>query len=362
MKHMMKKSILALMTLLMFVMILPSTIKAASLDLSKYKAETLEEAFAQEGIDFDFSNSTYDDTNELKPTIYLFRKDGCLNCKNFLNYVKNTLLAQYPDRFRIVSYELGNEPINFGLLNTLADFYDQKATTYATPVVIIKDKMFQGYVDNDMQKEIEETLLDRSNRLDVLTEIEKGHTKLSESTKYFFQTEEVNIVIENELPYRYQLKSSEVDLSHVKNEGYQYLTAYDIDIYDGNQIVSVKDNRMRICMNAPRGEGAYQVAYIKDDQIVETSGAMRDFETVCFDTDHLSQYAVYSKNPSDTTTPDDQDKPNDSSTNDNENKQPVAEENPNTADPLIHYLSLLGVGAVVLCGALMAYQVKRERR
>lgn len=119
----MKKLILAFAAIIS-TFILSSNVAAASVtvDLSKYASETLSETFAAENISYDFASSNYRDTNDVT-TIYVFRKDGCKNCENFYNFIKNNLLPAHGDKFRVVSYELSQNNRNFTLLEQIADAY-----------------------------------------------------------------------------------------------------------------------------------------------------------------------------------------------------------------------------------------------
>jgi len=106
----MKKSIYLIgFAILLSIFMVPTRTLAQDLDLSKYHSETLQEAFQKENITYDFTN--YQETNDMVP-IYLFRLDGCGNCKGFLNFVANDLLVNHKEKFKIISYEMKNYPIN----------------------------------------------------------------------------------------------------------------------------------------------------------------------------------------------------------------------------------------------------------
>ena len=115
----------------------------------------LKAALLDENIQgYDLTNYNQNDTNRVP--VYVFRKKGCGNCKNFLNYVAQNLLPTHGDKFRIVSYEVGNTPANFGLINKIQSYLLGNTTnTVATPYIIIGDKIFSGFIDISKQQQIE---------------------------------------------------------------------------------------------------------------------------------------------------------------------------------------------------------------
>lgn len=367
----MKKSMMMAIVLALLVLFVPVDVSAKAPDLSRYQSETLEEVFEQEGIDYDFSTSKYSDKGDSKPVIYLFRQNGCLNCKNFLNYMKDTLLPKYGANFRVVSFELKDHPINFSLLNELAAFFNVKSTTYTTPFIIINDNVFQGHIDAAMKEEIEENV-SYSKTYDVMEEMDKGITNVGDSAQRDFFDEESGVLLLSRtvvLKRKYKLKATQIDLSHVKMEGYKYWKAYEIDMYDGDQIVPLNSGGYGICI--PRNtimDPDTKVAYIKDDKIVEETNAIMEIGEVCFETPHLSQYAIYNVEK-------DTDAPNDDSNsenNDNEgntedtknptnNQKEEKEPNPYTADPLLTYVGIFGIGIMILFGGMIVYFDKKEQ-
>lgn len=72
-----------ILTVMITFFILSINVYAADLNLALYTSETLEETLISENITgYDLTNYDQNDTNRV--TIYVFRKNGCLNCKNFL--------------------------------------------------------------------------------------------------------------------------------------------------------------------------------------------------------------------------------------------------------------------------------------
>ena len=114
----MKKYTVLFLLLLVSIFVIPSHVFAKDFTLIGTTSETISEAFDAEGIvDYDLSN--YSETDDKVPII-LFRKNGCINCKNFLIYLKEVLLPKYGDKFKLVSYELSSNQSNYNLLDQVA--------------------------------------------------------------------------------------------------------------------------------------------------------------------------------------------------------------------------------------------------
>lgn len=169
----MKKYNLILITILgiISVLMIPVNTFAKNIDLSQYETKGIEEIFEYEGIDYNFSK--YDENSGDKITIYMFRGNGCAYCKSFLNYLKDSLLDKYGDKFKIVSFEVWYNSENASLMQEVASFLNDDAD--GVPYVIIGDKTFVGYSES-LNSEIESaitTLYNSSNRYDVFEEMNK---------------------------------------------------------------------------------------------------------------------------------------------------------------------------------------------
>ena len=111
----MKKALMALLAFLASIILPLTNVSAAgaAIDMSQYPSETLEEAFQADNINYTFDGSGYDDTDTANKTIiYVFRKDGCSNCKKFLQFIASDLLPNYANKFVVKSFEVSNNPIN----------------------------------------------------------------------------------------------------------------------------------------------------------------------------------------------------------------------------------------------------------
>lgn len=164
----MKKKIVAIITILLFL--ISNQVYAKTMDITKYKTQTIEEVFKEEGIDYDLSN--YQE-NDNQVTIYLFRGSGCGYCANFLNYVSTTLIPKYGEYFKIVSFEIWNDQNNHNLLNEVSTFLEQPAQ--GVPYIIIGNQVFPGYGE-DYNSGIEQAIKDlynSDNRYDVFNEMSK---------------------------------------------------------------------------------------------------------------------------------------------------------------------------------------------
>ncbi len=332
----MKKNII-FMFLILFVsvILIPTSTFAAGLDLTGTTSETLQEAFDAEGItNYDLSN--YSETGDKVP-IYLFRKDGCVNCKNFLTYIKDVLLPQYGDKFKIVSYELSSNQSNFNLLNKVATFFNQASTTYATPYVVVGSKTFSGaiYHNDTMRNEIEKTIQSNTN-YDVIDEMMNGNQNINNNK--IFTDNDVTFTSDSPLNSGYTLKVSAVDLKNIPLDQFNYIVAYDISMYNGGTIVPLNNGSFQIKLPVSEKYDTYKVAYVDNGSIIETLDSTYENGYVTFTTSHLSEYAVYGMN---------------NSVNSND---VVNEKNPNTLDGIQKNIIMLILGSLTLFGSTLLYK------
>ena len=140
-----KKGLLLLF--LIFALGFPIRVFAEKINLADYNTLDLKGALEAENITPKLDNYT---ENDEQITIYLFRRDGCPYCNNFLNYVNDTLISKYGDMFKIVSFEVYNDANNSALLDKVAEFLgdDPNSDNFGVPYIVIGDQTFIGYVSS----------------------------------------------------------------------------------------------------------------------------------------------------------------------------------------------------------------------
>jgi len=169
----MKKILNVFIIMLIVALSLPMFVSAEvkEFDFSKTKKGTLEEALVEEEISYDFTHKD----NEKQVTIYLFRGHGCGYCHKFLEYASTTLMKNYGDKVKIVSYEVWNHQGNAELFQEVANFLEQDAG--GVPFIIIGKKTFPGYAES-MNSEIEAAINEEyaaKEKYDVIKEIKKSY-------------------------------------------------------------------------------------------------------------------------------------------------------------------------------------------
>ncbi len=348
----MKKLFFTTVILLMIIYLCSANVYAADLNLALYTSETLEEAFLDENIQgYDLTNYDQNDTNRV--TVYVFRKKGCGNCKNFLNYVAQNLLTTHGDKFRIVSYEVGNIPANFGLINKIQSYLLGSTTnTVPTPYIIIGDKVFSGFIDTAKQQQIENTIVDlyNSNKYDVLSDMQINERN------FYNNTTNISMRSNKGINKNYILKTVEIDKSTENYiDTYEYIKAFDICITDNaGTEVTVNDGEYKISIPLNTTYDMYKVAHVKNGQIVGTLDAMYNNGYIQFTTPNFSDFVIYGKNniatspvPTPSTVPDTNPsiEPNKQPSGVTENK---GEKNPKTADRIDAYVGMLLIGIITL--------------
>ena len=172
----MKKRLTLLVVLLLGIIVLPKTIKAAT----DYKSLNFREALAEEQIEEKFKK--YEE-NDDQAIIYLFRGKGCGFCRAFLEFM-NSITDEYGEYFKIVSYEVWTDANNAILLDEVASFLNQPAE--GVPYIVIGDRVFGGYAsqyDEEIKTAIKE-LYDtkKKSRYDVMAEMKKKGTGKNSSS------------------------------------------------------------------------------------------------------------------------------------------------------------------------------------
>lgn len=173
----MKKKMICV--LLLAILLLPIHVFAEKIDIANYNTTNLEEAFKDENIKYDLGN--YKENDNQIP-IYMFRGKGCVHCQDFLQYVSDTLVKQYGDKFKLITFETWYDTKNSGLLDKVINFFGEEKS--AVPFIIIGDKHFLGYASS-LNSEIEDainTLYNSKNRYDVFEEMNKEEKKGTTST------------------------------------------------------------------------------------------------------------------------------------------------------------------------------------
>lgn len=297
----MKKLFLALATVISTFAIASNAAAATvTVDLSRYSSETLSETFAAENIDYDFANSNYNDANDVV-TIYVFRKDGCINCKNFYNFIKSSLLPAYSDKFRVVSYELSQNPTNFTLLNAVADAYGQKPAdgVYGTPVVIVGNTMSTSAVNGTRQQEII-NLVTSGTTTDDITD----SSNIKANMKNTFSDSNITLTTTAKYYPNHTLSAIATDASSIKLDGYEYISAHDIQLMNNAVTVPLTNTSLTLSIPINKTYQSYKVAYVQNGQIAEVIDAQYQNGFVTFNTSHLSEYVVYGSNTQSSTTED----------------------------------------------------------
>lgn len=145
------KKIKNILLLLTIVIAIPATIYAKS-----YTALNLEETFAREKIEHDLEE--YKETSD-QITIYMFRGDRCGYCQNFLKFLQENV-KEYGKYFKLRSYEIWHNENNASLMGEVAEHFNKK--TSAVPLIVIGEKVFQGY-NTSYDKEILEAITNYYN-------------------------------------------------------------------------------------------------------------------------------------------------------------------------------------------------------
>ena len=344
------KKIYLKISLLLVMLVTPFCVSASELDLSKYPTELLEEALASEQIDI--TGDELDKYNEGdssdKVKIYVFRKNGCGNCKNFLNYVKTVLIPNYGGKFEIVSFELSGEPRNFTPLNTIAEFFNNRPLNdlYTTPYIAIGNKTFTGFIDAEKQKQIEE-IISSQTTFDVVEKINSGFLNINDTVKKEFMDSNVGIKLssDKDLDVSYILKVIEGTHKDLVLDNYTFISTYDISMYDNkNGVVSLNNGLFTISIPVTNEYDNYKVAYIKDGQITEVLDATYENGYVVFTTTHLSEYAIYGSKKEVSNAA--------SSIN-------IEEKNPNTFDSIVAYQIMFVAGCIFLALSLNLYRKQK---
>ena len=126
-------------------------------------------------------------------------------------------------------------------------------------------------------------------------------TKASgETVKEIQNTGKTNAKIEFEkgISKDYKLDIKEIEVKkELADKNVKFIA--DINVLDGNNVVKISDNKMKIRIALPedlKGYKKYEVVYILNDEIKETLSAKAEDGYIVFETDHLSQYGIIATN------------------------------------------------------------------
>lgn len=357
-----RKTVISVFTCLIAFFICSFYVSAKEYDVTMYATETLEEVFIKEGVtNYDLSEYNKTDLDDKRVTIYLFRLNGCQNCKNFLNYTAQTLLQTYGDKIKIVSFEMRDDQRNNNLRLDIQKFRGESDNT--APYIVIGNKSWNGPIDSAKQKQIEksiEEVYNTQNKYDIFKDM----------SGKLFSHNGVTLVSEQSFSPNYTLQAvmtSRQDL--ILEEGYQFIYSLDITMRDGNQIVPIQNSApLHIHVSMPNVFDAYKVAYVDaGGNIVEVLDATYANNDLSFTTTHLSEYAIFGKKKDTTppTTPGDGGNvDNDSNTdvgNDNNTDQTVTENVPQTLDNIQSYVFLLLFGLCTFVISFILYSRKNSK-
>ena len=258
----MKKKFYMVLFLAMSI-VLPMSVSAKEVDLEIYPKEELSETLVAESLTLNNISNYKPDNNSVN--VYVFRKDGCVNCKNFYQYVLDEILLTHGNKINIITFEVSNNPINSNLaIDIQVARGEQDGTqSYYTPYIVIGNKSFSGNM-LDKKEEVKAAIdeaYNSGNYYDVFEDL-NGKTKV-------FNDNEVSFISSKALDKSYSLKTTLIDKSNVLLDGYKYIKAYDISMYNGATIVPLSNGNYEISISITENYPEYQVAYLENDKVVE---------------------------------------------------------------------------------------------
>lgn len=159
----MKRSFIILVISVITFLMAISSVKAV-----EYPTTNFKDTLAAEGITL--KNEKYQETED-QITIYLFRSQGCVNCRNFLNFL-NDISEEYGKYFKLVSYETYQNVNNSALMKEVSEFLGKNAN--GVPFIVIGKKSFVGY-GASLSESIKKAIVDlynSENRYDVFYAME----------------------------------------------------------------------------------------------------------------------------------------------------------------------------------------------
>ncbi len=133
----MKRILLALLITLIF----PFGVKA------EVQTYDLHDTLELEGIEI--KNPEYEE-NDDQVYIYLFRGEGCIHCKHFLEFLNELSEEEYGDMFKLRAYEVSYNQDNSNLKNRIVDFFNIDAS--GVPLIVIGENTFYGFSEEHEEK------------------------------------------------------------------------------------------------------------------------------------------------------------------------------------------------------------------
>lgn len=126
----MKRKILSL--LIAIGLFIP-TMVSASTEVLDFK-----DTLASEGIELKYED--YKETDD-QVKIYLFRSDGCIHCRDFLNFL-NDNAKEIGNKFKLRSFEVSNSD-NQKVKEDVISYFS--LTAPGTPLIVIGESTFYGF-------------------------------------------------------------------------------------------------------------------------------------------------------------------------------------------------------------------------
>lgn len=160
----MKKVILVLLMLL-------SVPFSLSAETKNYVSKGIEDSFKSENVSYDLS--TYSPGEE-KVNVYLFRGAGCSHCRDFLQFVADTLVKEYGDYFNLISYEVWYNEDNDSLKTEVMQHFN--VTRSGVPFIVIGNKYFIGFGEGRKQ-DIIDAIMEEYNasvKTDIVKDVISG--------------------------------------------------------------------------------------------------------------------------------------------------------------------------------------------
>lgn len=323
-------------------LLLPVKTMAKEVDLTTYPTEELSETLTAESLTLNNISNYKPDNNSVD--VYVFRKDGCINCKNFYQYVLDEILLTHGNKINIITFEVSNNPINSNLAVSIQVARGEQDGTapYATPYIVIGNKSFSGSM-LDKKEEIKTAIDEAYNNGNLYDAIEdlNGKTKV-------FNDNDISFISSTALDKNYNLKVTPIDKSNVLLEGYKYINAFDISMYNGANIVPLSNGSYEIKIPVNENYPEYQVAYIENDTVVEKLNATVTNGILAFTTTHLSDYIIYGKSTDDNKNEVVSNPTQNIPQENNSVNQTTSVNNPQTSDNSVLYISLFIISTLSL--------------
>lgn len=380
-----KRRIMLLFTCFFTFFISCFYVSAKDYSIDMYQTETLDEVFVKEGItNYDLNEYNRTDLDNKRVNIYLFRLNGCLNCKSFLNYTAQTLLKNYGDKIKITSFEMRDNPRNNNLRLDIQAFRGE--SNNVAPYIVIGNKSWSGPIDSTKQGEI-------AKAIEEFYASQDKYDVLKDMSAKLFSHNGVTLVSEQPLNKDYTLQAIMTNRQDLfLEEGYQFIYSLAIDMYQGGQIVPIANQgNLHIHVSMLGGFDEYKVAYVDESgKIVEVLDATHVNNDLQFITTHLSEYAIFGKKND--VVPPNEEKPstpntgtteengvdNDSSSNQNNSntngtdevvnntdtekiENTITEKVPQTFDNIQDYILLLFFGILTFVSSILYYSKQKSK-